>query len=91
MCAAVYAECPPGSAAELAPLLFKHMQIAWGGSDVYLPAFDPRPTRNSAIRAAFNGRNLAQVCRQFEVSPTTVYRIVKPADVRVTSWVTDPP
>lgn len=78
MCEAVYAECTPSSAAELAPVLFKHLQLAWGGSEVYVPVFNQRPTRDAAIRAAFNGRNLVQVCQQFGVTPTTVYRVVQP-------------
>lgn len=31
--------------------------------------------RNAAIRAKFNGRNLKEVCDEFDVARTTVYRI----------------
>jgi Mor family transcriptional regulator len=30
--------------------------------------------RNAAIRETFNGRNLQEVCRRFDVSAVTVYR-----------------
>lgn len=47
-----------------------------GGAEVYLPAPDPAG-RRLQIRAAFNGRNLAEVMRQFGVSRATVYRALK--------------
>lgn len=34
--------------------------------------------RDAAIRAQFNGRNLAEVCASFDVSAATVYRAIKP-------------
>lgn len=49
-----------------------------GGQLVYLPSpKDNHESRNQKIVAAFNGRNLRQVCDQFNVSRATVYRIVK--------------
>jgi Mor family transcriptional regulator len=55
-----------------------------GGRRVYVPLVSPAKaaseikTRDDAIRAAFNGRNIKDVCRQFEVSRATVYRITSP-------------
>ncbi|MEM1191551.1 MAG: Mor transcription activator family protein [Pseudomonadota bacterium] len=32
--------------------------------------------RDAAIRDLFTGRNLREICREFEVSPATVYRAI---------------
>lgn len=76
MCSAIYAEGAPADAAELAPRLLIQLQARWGGMDIYIPALDTRSCRDAAIRKMFNGQNLDLVCRQFGVSPTTVYRVV---------------
>ncbi|WP_042886363.1 Mor transcription activator family protein [Cupriavidus necator] len=46
-----------------------------GGQEVYIPAPDRRE-RDEAIRAAFNGRNRDEVCRQFGISKTTFYEVI---------------
>lgn len=52
-----------------------------GGRRVYVPVVAPAKaaheirTRDDAIRAAFNGRNMKEVCRDFGVSRATFYRI----------------
>lgn len=38
-----------------------------------LPAID----RDAAIKREFNGRNLKEVCKKFDVSHTTVYQAVR--------------
>lgn len=47
-----------------------------GGDDLYIPAPDRRE-RYMAIRAEFNGTNLAEVCKKFNVSRDTVYRAAR--------------
>lgn len=47
-----------------------------GGREIYIPAPD-KTDRDAQIRAAFNGRNLREVMRQFGVSQRTVYRACK--------------
>ena len=47
-----------------------------GGREVYIPAPD-KATRDEQIRAAFNGRNLPEVMRQFGVCKATVYKVCK--------------
>ena len=59
--------------------------VRWGAdngfarSEYYWPAATPedRRSRDAAIRAEFNGRNLREVCRRHGVSPATVYRAAR--------------
>jgi len=59
--------------------------VRWGAengfarSEYYWPAATPedRRSRDAAIRAEFNGRNLLEVCRRYGVSPATVYRAAR--------------
>lgn len=46
------------------------------GSHLYIPARD-KTARNDAIRQRFNGRNHAEVCREFNISRRQVYNILK--------------
>lgn len=50
-----------------------------GGGSLYIPASD-KSERNAAIRAEFNGTNLAEVCRKHGVARTTLYQIVRRRD-----------
>jgi Mor family transcriptional regulator len=45
------------------------------GAEYYLPSMQPvtRAERNAMIRAEFNGRNLAAICKKYGVSRRTVY------------------
>lgn len=47
-----------------------------GGREVYIPA-PSKIDRDQQIRAMFNGRNLREVMRVFNVSQRTVYRACK--------------
>lgn len=59
----------------LAAALVDGLRSRLGGADVYIPAPD-KSARNAAIRAEFNGRNMQEICRRYDVKPSTVYRIV---------------
>lgn len=74
VCEQVFAERAPHSAADCAVRLGDGLRQLWGSRDVYIPASDTA-TRDRNIRRTFNGKNLIQVCHQFGVSPTTVYRV----------------
>lgn len=54
-------------------------QRGHGGADYYLPMSQHinRRERNEQIRREFVGTNLRAVCRKYQVSKTTVYRIVR--------------
>lgn len=63
-------------AALFADSLFAGLRERAGGREVYIPAPD-KTSRDQQIRAMFNGRNLAQVMREFGVSRRTVYNVCK--------------
>jgi len=65
-----------GSAKALADDVFKELQSNWGGKDIYIPVRDTL-MRNHAIRKNFNGRNHAEVCKQYGISLSHLYRIIK--------------
>lgn len=71
---------PPDEAERIAVAV-----IEWGaetgaaGVEFYWPARAGAMTlaqRNEAIRTEFNGRNLKAVCQKYQVSKTTVYRVL---------------
>ena len=63
-------------AEKAADVLLVGLRKRIGGQEVYLPAAD-KAKRNAAIRAAFNGRNMDEVCKVYGVSADTVYRACK--------------
>jgi Mor family transcriptional regulator len=52
-----------------------------GGRRVYVPVHPPRmpekniQARDDAVRRAFNGRNMREVCKQFSIGRSTFYKI----------------
>jgi len=63
--------------------MFAHMfvdalRMRLGGQRIYIPK---RPqdlaARDAAVRQEFNGTNLADVCKKYGLSKSTVYRIVR--------------
>lgn len=73
-------EMPHPTACELVnAMLQTAAERGHGGADYYLSraATLSREERNRQIRARFNGQNLKQICREYQVSRPTVYRIVK--------------
>lgn len=75
VCEQVFSERAPHSATDCAVRLGHGLRERWGSNEVYIPASDTA-TRDRNIRRTFNGKNLIQVCQQYSVSPTTVYRVV---------------
>jgi Mor family transcriptional regulator len=65
-----------GLAVQVADVLLVGIRKRLGGREVYIPAPD-KASRDEQIRAAFNGRNLPEVMRQFGVCKATVYRACK--------------
>jgi Mor family transcriptional regulator len=63
-------------ATPIADMLLVGIRRRMGGREVYIPAPD-KMGRDELIRAAFNGRNLVEVMREFGVSKATVYRACK--------------
>lgn len=59
----------------LADALVRGLRNRWGGRAVYIPAPSTRE-RDEAVRAAFNGRNKAEVMRRFNIGRTTFYNII---------------
>lgn len=55
-----------------------------GGRRVYVPLTDAKVveseirTRDEAVRRAFNGRNMAEVCKAFSLSRASFYRAINP-------------
>ena len=55
-----------------------------GGRRVYVPMTDAKMveseirTRDEAVRRAFNGRNMAEVCKAFGLSRASFYRAINP-------------
>ena len=61
-------------AAHLANQITDGLRARMGGQSVYIPAKDKR-ARNDAIRREFNGTNLAEICKRYNLSKTRVYEI----------------
>ena len=62
---------------KFAQMLVEGLRSRLGGEQVYIPKLRPdREARDAAIRAEFNGSNLADVCKKYGVSKSLVYVIV---------------
>ena len=61
-------------ASVLAQIVVNGLRHRVGGASIYVLA-PSRSKRNAAIRKKFNGANLKEVCREFGVGKTTVYRL----------------
>lgn len=54
----------------------RKIQQQFGGDRVYIPAIK-QESRNSEIRKAFTGNNHREVCLAFDISLTTLWRIIR--------------
>lgn len=60
------------------------VRLHMGGRRVYVPMTDAKiiesdiRTRDEAVRRAFNGRNMAEVCKVFALSRSSFYRAINP-------------
>jgi len=70
---------PTDRAAEVSAQTADRLTREIGGRSVYIPRRPPwfdRIARDRAIMAAFDGRNVSELCRRFGVSRRTVYRLI---------------
>jgi Mor family transcriptional regulator len=72
-----------GAAYDLAEVVgieaFRELVRVYGGGQLYIPLEREvcRPQRDIAIRRAYNGRNVRQLARRYELTDRTVQRIVE--------------
>lgn len=62
----------------LASCIVAGLRRRYGGEKIYIPktSKSDRRARDAAILAAFNGRNLKELCRQHGISLPAGYRII---------------
>ena len=63
-------------ATDLTCAILEKLKYYSGGGYLYIPK-PSKEQRNREIRKRFNGVNQSQVCEQFEISKSTLYRVVK--------------
>jgi Mor family transcriptional regulator len=63
-------------ARRIATMVVKGECMRYGGDRRYTPVWPHRQERDEAIRAEFNGCNSGDVCRKYNISRTSLYRIV---------------
>lgn len=61
----------------LAAVVVKAWVHEWAGCTIYIPSTPPKLDRNRRVLSAFNGRNHQEICKQFCISLSTLYRILK--------------
>ena len=65
---------------DIAAAVVRGMRKRYGGQtlgrrgSIYIPTPD-KAARNAAIRAEFNGTNADAVCKKYEISRTSLYRV----------------
>lgn len=62
-------------ASSIATSIVERWREKRGGQKVYVPAC-PLAERDAVVRRFFNGRNIDETCKQFDISRQTLYRIV---------------
>lgn len=62
-------------ASQIAEALVRGIRKRLGGQSFYIPAPD-KSARDKKIKEEFNGTNIDEVCEKYNVSKTSVYRIV---------------
>jgi len=60
----------------LAGSLMNKLQAKWGGREVYIPSLKSKD-RNKLVKNDFNGLNHTEVCKKYDISLSTLYRVVK--------------
>ncbi len=61
----------------LAAGILKEFQSMFGGREIYVPVDDDKAKRNKSIKQEFNGSNHAEICRCYNISLSTLYRIIR--------------
>jgi len=68
---------PETEASRLADAVIRRLRCKRAGQTIYIPgtlSTRERHARDNGIRQEFNGRNMRDVCRKYDVSRNTVYR-----------------
>ena len=67
-------------AAMIAKAMVTGLRKQLGGQRVYIPSWQENEKRDAQIRERFNGRNRSELCAEFNISSTHLYRVIgKPA------------
>lgn len=64
-------------AESLATVVVRKIQQRWGGQKIYISVNDDSVERNQAIKQGFNGSNHAEICSRYNISLSTLYRVIK--------------
>ncbi len=64
-------------AESLADAVVRKIQHRWGGREIYVSVADDSVERNVAIKREFNGNNHAEICSRYNISLSTLYRIIR--------------
>jgi len=64
-------------AESLATAVVGKIQQRWGGQKIYISVNNDSVERNQAIKQEFTGDNHAEICRRYNISLSTLYRIIK--------------
>ena len=62
-------------AGDLSVAIIEKLMDTCGGGAVYLPKQD-KTLRNKLIKQRFNGNNRDQICTEFGISKSTLYRVL---------------
>ncbi|WP_161786362.1 Mor transcription activator family protein [Methylobacter sp. BBA5.1] len=62
-------------ASDLSSAVIERIRSNLGGETYYIPKVD-KQRRNNLIRSRFNGVNHADICSAFNISKSTLYRIL---------------
>lgn len=66
----------PGTARIMTDAVYKKIQAVWGGEKVYIQAVN-NATRNEQIKTEFNGMNHGDMCKKYNITLRTLYRVIK--------------
>lgn len=66
-------------ATEIANQIVEFVRFTWGGQQIYVRKYDPHhiSDRDIEIYTKFNGKNHTALAREYNLTPSRVYRIVK--------------
>lgn len=62
-------------ASHFAAAITRGLRKRLGGAEFYIPAQD-KAERDAALRAEFNGRNLDDLCKKYDITQRQGYRII---------------
>lgn len=62
------------AASSMADLIASELRRECGGRELYVPAIN-RDLRDTQIRREFNGQNIDEMCKRYQLSRSSIYRI----------------